>query len=321
MDSSTIDELLEVFSDHQTYYYYKDKFVIDRILEKSAGSGINPQAMRASGLAKEANNPLVKKLLAKANGALDRQELFAYWPDEGQCFNITFSKWGEAPKPTRKVSWYQTSRSGFSLVLQLNFSTEHNHDFFRLLRPVSGIRNWQYGGHPIALERFVTLGWCRLDVDFETNEVLIEELQTDWLREFIDMEKSMKAIKTEANTERYLSNRGFATSKRNWLNYMDIMRIHKAIWSEALLHAAVQFAKKELGISNVWMHTYDSGNLFKDLKWSRPPKSLYTKLPRKYGFEQVEGGPKFLQAEKYLRRYFKTARQKRIAWYKLPATN
>lgn len=320
MDSSTIDECLEIFSAHQTYYYYKDKYAIDRILEQKVDR-INSQTLREAGLVKEAHNPLVKKLLVKAKGALSAQELYGYWPEEGQCFNITFGKWGEAPKRSKKGSWYQTSRSGYSFVLQLNFSTDHNRDFYRFLKPSSGIRSFQYTGHPIATQRFVTMGWCRMDIDFETNEVLIEELQTDWIRELADMEKRLNVIKTDVNAERFFTYHGFNTSRRNWLSYLETTRPYKSIWSEALLHAAVVFAKQELGIPNVWMHTYESGNLFKDLKYSKPPRSLYTKLPKKYGFEQTVQGPLFLRKEKYLKRYFRTAELKKLSWYKLPATN
>lgn len=320
MDSSTIDELLEVFSAHQTFYYYKDKFVIDRIL-RSGQEQINTQTLRNAGLLQCANNALVKKLLTMAQGALLPQDLYSYWPEDGLCFNITFGKWGEAPLKGRKADWYQTSRSGYSLVLQLNFSTEHIRDFFRYLKPDSGIHTFQYGGHPIAKRKFATMGWCRMDVDFETDEVLIEELQTDWLREVSALEKRLKVLKTEENAKHCLECHGLSTSKEHWNKYLSTFHKYSSVWSEALLHASVDFARKELGINNVWMHSYDSGNLFKELKWSKPPKSLYTKLPKKYGFEPVKEGPAFLQKERYLKRYFKTAAQKNVGWYKLPKYN
>jgi len=264
---------------------------------------------------------LVKKLLAKAQGTLLLQDLYAYWPEDGLCFTLTFDKWGAAPLKRRKASYYQTSRSGYSLVLQLNFSSEHTRDFFRYLKPVSGIRTFQYGGHPVARQKYATLGWCRMDVDFATGEVLIEELQTDWLREVAELEKRLGAIKTTENAKCCLECYGLSTTVSSWKKYLKSFSAYRTVWSEALLHAAVQFAKTELGLEHIWMHSFESGNLFKELKWSKPPKSLYSKLPKKYGFEARADGPAFLKEEGYLKRHFKMAALKKIDWYKLPEFN
>jgi hypothetical protein len=72
-------------------------------------------------------------------------------------------------------------------VLQLNFNHQHDRLFHESIHPAQdGVFN--NGDHPV-LQRGdrsyyrETLAWSRLDIDFDLGEVLIEEIQNDWVRD------------------------------------------------------------------------------------------------------------------------------------------
>lgn len=88
------------------------------------------------------------------------------------------------------------------------------------------------------------------------------------------------------------------------------------IWEELFMSIALWFAKKELQIQNVWMHTFESCLLFKDQNNSKPPKSIYTKLPKRMGFVISDKAPAFLKKEINLKRYFRKAKKDSIKWFK-----
>ena len=83
------------------------------------------------------------------------------------------------------------------------------------------------------------------------------------------------------------------------------------IWDEALLYSGIWFAKEELGIDQIYYHTYDSGCL---LKKCQPPRSIYTKLPKRFGFKQTDVAPEFIRNCQYLK---KVLRKKDLYWWKL----
>ncbi|MGK0441829.1 MAG: hypothetical protein ACJA0N_001630, partial [Pseudohongiellaceae bacterium] len=50
----------------------------------------------------------------------------------------------------------------------------------RLIKPLDNYGLFEYWGHPVCQAGKKTMAWVR--IDFTTNEVLIEEIQNDWLR-------------------------------------------------------------------------------------------------------------------------------------------
>ncbi len=54
----------------------------------------------------------------------------------------------------------------------------------------------------------------------------------------------------------------------------DALLPHVAIWKEAMLSAALWFIFKELGITTIYYHSYESGCVLKDIEHGRPPRSL-----------------------------------------------
>lgn len=39
-----------------------------------------------------------------------------------------------------------------------------------------------YHGHPVRKDDVETLAWARIDLDFASNQALIEEIQSDWVK-------------------------------------------------------------------------------------------------------------------------------------------
>jgi hypothetical protein len=74
------------------------------------------------------------------------------------------------------------------------------------------------------------------------------------------------------------------------------------IWDEALLTAALQFIRQELGIAKVYLHTPETGGVIKRIKYAQPPRSLYSSLPKKFCFRQTDKAPEFLQQDRTFRK-------------------
>ena len=162
-------------------------------------------------------------------------------------------------------------------MLQLNFSMAHKRELARL------VPNWeeynQWSCHPIALDQELTLAWARIDLDLETGEALIEEIQSDWVRD-----AGVYAYRNRDNAE------------EDWEKYIDqVLRPDTRKWPEAMLTAAVWFLAVEMGIRTIFYHTHESGTKLKRISGNPPPRSLYTSLPKKFCFELTHNGPLFIR--------------------------
>ena len=70
-----------------------------------------------------------------------------------------------------------------------------------------------------------------------------------------------------------------------------------------MLSATLFFIVEELGIRDIWYHSWDTGNLLKGISGrSLPPRSLYTRLPRRFCFSETEAMPGLLQCRQTRRR-------------------
>jgi len=225
------------------------------------------------------------------DGILRKEMLSNFWQEPSQPFLLTLSRWGGRTER----DYYQTSRFGENLVLQLNLPQVSQRNFKRWIDP-SGYDslNGRWTSHPVQLRdknpNFRdTLAWSRIDLDFTHNEALIEEVQSDGVRD----------IKRWG--ERY--QRCGCKSCVNALNYVTWFEGYSAIWSEAMMMATLWFIKHELGIDRVFMHTARSGWRVKKMsKTWHAPRSLYSDLPKKFAFKQTWAAPEFLLETKcYLR--------------------
>lgn len=126
----------------------------------------------------------------------------------------------------------------------------------------------------------------RIDIDFQSGEALIEEIQNDWLR----------------NVGEYLAGaaRGYgcygkSPERERFKVYAEsVLAPHTAMWSEAVLAAALHLVIAGCGISRVWYHHYDTGWEIKKMRWCGTPRSLYTDLPKRFCFELTNEPPAFI---------------------------
>ncbi|MBI1182631.1 hypothetical protein GC194_00055 [bacterium] len=317
MTTDEVEELKAIFEEPADVYYYKDKHLIDRLLGKTNASILLSSLKQMPEKVLLQKEWFKKEIMSKCqNAALQRAQLAHYWPADTTRFVITTAAWGTAPAKYYKDSWYQTSRSGFNLVLQVNFCEEHNQKYYSLLKPVeSPVGIFNTTAHPVA-KKFKTLGWLRLDIDFETNEVLIEEIQNDWLRNLKWTAAFVAGGTTDDLQKRRLEDRGIRASLYDFYLYQQYLSKYAKQWDEMLLTVGLQFITNELQPAALWMHTFESGLLFKDLYRSKPPKSLYSALPPKMGFVKVDETPAFIAKESYLKRYVRKAAREHIGWYK-----
>ena len=155
--------------------------------------------------------------------------------------------------------------------------------------------------------------WARLDISLETGEVLVEEIQNDWLRDtkwtlaYLERwEKSGQDYSTH-----WLMQRTSLKKLREY--YTLLLESYIKLWDEAVLCLVLKFSKEELGADKIWYHTFESGKFLKGYdKYSLPPKSVYTKLPKRFGFTETEEAPEFIKKEAFLK---KKLRRKALKWF------
>lgn len=296
MDREYADEILACLPRERTcFHYFKDRYAL-QLLGYAAGDGTPIEALRRSPYAPLLNKPAVRRLLADCgDGIIDRHRVETEWQAPLLPFLLTVGRWGD-----RRWKWgNQTSRPGFNLVLRLNFSHDHDRQFRRMFRPYyrDDSLNW-YWGHPTLKtgeRRYYrqTLAWSRLDVDLDNGEALIEEIQTDWVREASDERRRLP--RCEGCTRRL--HNAYCKEVQSARRYLDeVLAPYAAVWDEAMLAATLFFLREELGVARIWYHTWETGNTLKGLdNRSAPPKSLYQRLPRRFCFSKTERMPQMLQ--------------------------
>ena len=198
-----------------------------------------------------------------------------------RTFQISFASWG-SDHPDRRNAWRQTSRAGNNLVMQVNFPESYCQDFLSIFGHQQRAR-MEYYGHPVRRSGPITMGWARLDLDEWGNDLLIEEIQTDWLRNM-----------------RYLGNHLLANAikgRRDW-GYTFLSKSRTTFapdWDRVIMLAVLAFAVRELGVQRIWMHQPRTGARLKSIHpGPLPPRSIYTDLPRRFGFAETHRAPEFL---------------------------
>ena len=68
-------------------------------------------------------------------------------------------------------------------------------------------------------------------------------------------------------------------------------------------------------IRDSYYHSHETGGVVKRIDWGQAPRSLYSRLPRRFCFEPTPAAPRFLQTNRGFRKRIKKA--KNPYWYKL----
>lgn len=287
-------ELQEIFKclprGRTVFHYYRDRYAL-MILSYCAESGITMKELKQSRFSRLLNKSVVKKVTAQIDGSLVRRDSFeSFWPEEYEAYLLTLGQWG-----SRKYWRYdQVSRPGKNLVLQLNFSSKHNRQYYRWINPDEKRRPFVSYSHPVS-SGCLTLAWARIDIDLLHGEALIEEIQNDWIRNVFGWKKWLAERSAGKIRGTECSMEGLNTYIAKGLSP------HLKIWDEAMMAASIWFLKEELGIHRIFYNTFETGNRLKNINWSMPPRSIYTTLPRRFCFEECNDPPVFLKKSKHKR--------------------
>jgi len=301
MDTLLLDEILACLPKGKTHYrYYKGAYAA-RLLSMLLPEQTNLRVLKQSRFGKLLEHPTLQAVVANCgNGIIKSNMLEAVWCEPSEPFLLSASRWGGA----NDRAWHQTSRHGENLVLQLNLPLEHQRQLQKYFDGRTSLNG--YSCHPTqspnAKNFRETLAWSRIDLDFDTNEALIEEVQSDAVRDLLWFEKSYKRCKCKRCKYR--------------LEYINWMHGYCKIWAEALLCATIEFVHRELGIERIFMHTARSGWQVKnmDRTW-HAPRSLYSDLPKKFAFKRTWAAPEFLLEAKCYKRLIR--KQPDIDFYQL----
>lgn len=286
MQRAELKEILQCLPKYKTrFYYFRDRYAL-LLLNLATTGQISKNELKNTPFSKLLDKAVVQKVLDQNRGCLLSAEAFdAYWPIQYECYFLTLGAWGSK----KSHSWYQTSRRGFNLVLQLNFSSKHDEPYRKLVDPEDN-RPFELGGHPVAKGSLHTLAWSRIDIDINAGEALIEEIQNDWIRQAL-WERKYAARQRGPNY--YWGSK----LQNDWIiRYVDsVLRQHEAMWDEAMMSATLWFLREELGIRKFYYHTHKSGAKLKGISGNLPPRSLYTKLPRRFCFSETDEVPELLR--------------------------
>ncbi len=302
MNKQLLDEVLYCLSDDRhTYHYFKDKycmFLLDHYIKEETPV----KNIKNSHLARFCQKPVVKTWLAgMGKKTVNPEMIAAMWPTDLYHFTVTLGQWG-GDDPY----WQQTARPGFNLVVQLNFSRTHDRMYQAVIEKDSTYQPFVCESHPIHGHRN-TIAWARLDISEDFSEVLIEEVQNDWLRYAWGLYQS---IKKDPNAER-LARHGFRT---NWdrlqAYFEDEIKPMMQVWDEAILCATLEYVVTQIGAEKIYMYDHLTGVEMKSMGHWHPPRSLYTQLPKKFGFEITTESPRFYQDDFRLERRMKKIRQR-----------
>ncbi len=320
MKSEDVTEIIECLPKGRTIYpYHKDRYAV-QLLEYAVGDEKPIQELRGTKFGKLLDRPITRDVVARCgSGLLSREDLATTWLPETESYRLTLGAWGPENKRNWDRYWHQTSRPGQNLVLQMNFSNRHNSAYQRHLR--CGKHSlFNYSSHPVAKSKNHTLAWARIDIDMDRGEALIEELQSDWVRIAARAKMMAQAVLRGSGGRRKNVMFDFGDTQLDAVAtcryYDDVVKPHAEQWDEAILSASIWFLVEEIGIRHIYLHDWDTGAKLKCIEGARPPRSLYTKLPKRFCFDKVGKGPDLI-FEKPDRRIRRIAKENSLNFWRL----
>ncbi|MBU2711888.1 hypothetical protein [Zooshikella harenae] len=315
MKQKDIKEIITCLGEERRlFYYHKDRYCFDLLryeMDKNKRQTCKLNQLKQSQFGHFFTKKTVKEALSPyGQGEISQEQLNSYWQEKPFIFALTLGCWGNGER-----GWDQTSRNQSNLVLQINFTGEHLAKYYSLIKPGRQDEGpFESDIHPINTKGRHTMAWVRLDFDLDTNEALIEEVQNDWLRDAYSAYQRLKAKRKNNPSLKpcdvwYDIGGGY----EDLSCYVETcLQPYQQIWAEASLAAAIQFIREEIGITQIYYHTYETGKKIKDIAHN-PPRSVYTKLPKQFGFKLTTEVPTFLYNDKVARRYIKAIPQPR--WF------
>lgn len=273
--------------------YRKDDFAL-QLLKLAVGGGRSIRVLRKSPFAKLLDRPRVKEILRRRGDGRIEQSDFGSADSKGAVdFTLTWGRWGHTSRQMWDRGWHQMARRGLNLVVQLNLPETHVRDYRRLVKPGPN-HPFEVAFHPVAHDGHITLAWSRIDLNLESREALIEEIQSDWVRE---------AAQSISGGQGLHGAHGRPEKIETYVRH--VLAPLGAIWDEAVLAATIAVLYGPLGIKNIYYYDHETSHLTKggcpEHSDTTGPRSLYVDLPKKMCFQRVGVPPRFLD------RTFRTA--------------
>lgn len=278
------------------FHYERDRFAV-HLLDYFMSAGWTAAELRACSLRRLLDKPPVRAVLAATGRADFMREDIVFAPMTNPVpWRLSLARWSALRNHYNR----QVTRKGVNLVLQVNFAAQHNAEYRRHISPANAPL-FRVSGHPSSLREH-TMAWCRIDADFATGEALIEEVQSDWFKGAANAMSyprwfyEDRILPSEVET----GIRSFEVFNAGIRHYCaHVLPRYQRDWQETTLAAAIWFIVCELGIRDIHMHQFDTGNCLKriDARWAAPPLSIYTDLPRRFCFSTVTAGPSFVERE------------------------
>ncbi len=314
METHQLEEIINCLPNDRTVFRYAKDDYAAVLLSRYVGEGRRMSDVRKSIYGKLLDKPLIKSYISSlGRSSLVKYDLDMIRAKENIDFILTLAKWN-----CEQSNDLQTTRNSANLVLQMNFNAGHMQEFNRFIGSTEETA-FYYDSHPVHLEKSHgvhrhTLAWARLDVDLDSGAVLIEEIQNDWLR---FAARYLRRVRWRAQCRPALfraQHTGKSIASIEWY-VQNILEPYKKIWDEAMLAATINFCFNELGVVNIYYHNFHTGTAIKRMFDSKPPRSLYSALPRKFCFVETRQTPCFLAKSRVVRRKLKKI--KNIRWQQL----
>ena len=277
MDREAIEFVIDALPRGRTIFYdFEDRFAVLILAHRLREGPLTIAELKDSHRAPLLDKPVVKERIALlGGGVITAADLLDCWPFSVDAYRLTLATWPDLTvKPNR--SEHQVTRRGYSLVLQLNMPVSHRRSLEKKVGAWCDYTSER--AHPVSTTGELTLAWARIDLDLTRGEALIEELQSDWVRDvrlYAESEWSDDPEVRKAYYSEHLEQR----AKR---------------WSQTLLTATLWFLLEELGLRMIFIHTHESGIRLKQIRYGAPPKSIYSDLPKRFCFRPTHNGPSFL---------------------------
>lgn len=281
MKQEQAEELLSLLPSGRTLFTYGRDWYAVSLLEMASRRS-DPEEIRKSQLGRLFHKPQIKLWMGMlGKRAFSGEDLSMFWPDETETYRLTAGLFDGWTQTTRK------GNSGWNIVLQLNLNNG-DATWMEKKFPDREDDPFEWSFHPVNTGRHRTLAWARIDLDWETGEALIEEIQNDRLREVAGFVEKIR--KKNLRTIRLC---GTEVDAKFVIRYWEQrLRLSRHWWDEAMLCATLRFIVHELGIRRIYYHSPISGARLKGVRDA--PFSLYSDLPRKFCFERTEETPEFV---------------------------
>lgn len=285
MKQEEAEELLSLLPAGRTLFTYGKDWYAVSLLEMGLRHS-KPDKIRQTPMGRLFDKPQIKRWMGMlGKRAFTEEDLTMLWPEETETYRLTAGLFDGWTQTTRK------GKAGWNIVLQLNLNNG-DADWMEKKFPERDDDPFEWWSHPIHRGRHRTLAWTRIDLDWESGEALIEEVQNDRLRE---VARCVGRIR-DRGLER-IDLWGTEVDAKFVLRYWEQrLRLSRHWWDEAMLCAAIRFIVRELGIRRIYYHSPVSGARLKGAKDA--PVSLYSDLPRRFCFEKTGEVPKFVRVRR-----------------------